>query len=392
MHLTSDELNPNPDKDKPPCNAQDNQDDTWEHIAIFSALGYVQASKRDKNFFACAPNYSYAALCERLQRVFNYRQPTPMSTVLYNRKESRQVGQVAKQQVASLETSDPILGFQATNERLFVLTTKNLFLVKIGFSAAQTNADGSENRKIFILLNRWKNKIIKFKNKSEYSFITSGLLGLVIKMDEADSIKKEIYFVSSTSTLRISATDLTKVPYEKPWLPEKSHLATPDWFFMIHCEAGMSILPEIRLYTFENVHLTFRDSDVQLTESVSDKTERFFDKKHSLVEEDLLKIYPTKIYILSSTLSPKPHKSYGEINTRKNFIKQLVITESSRFTVWSVWSNLTPQFHYEIQRWALGEKEEKETNLGAYEDYHAVKREHLEDSANEKYSIWIVKL
>ncbi|XP_036686789.1 nudC domain-containing protein 1 isoform X1 [Balaenoptera musculus] len=196
MHLTSDELNPNPDKGKPPCNAQEleecdiffeessslcrfdgstlktthvvnlgsnqylfsvivdpkempcfclrhdvdallwqphssNQDDMWEHIATFNALGYVQASKRDKKFFACAPNYSYAALCECLRRVFIYRQPTPMSTVLYNRKEGRQVGQVAKQQVASLETSDPILGFQATNERLFVLTTKNLFLIKV---------------------------------------------------------------------------------------------------------------------------------------------------------------------------------------------------------------------------------------------------------------------
>lgn len=196
MHLTSDELNPNPDKDKPPCNAQEleecdiffeenfslcrfdgntlktthvvnlgsnqylfsvivdpkempcfclrhdvdallwqphssKQDDMWEHIATFNALGYVQASKRDKKFFACAPNYSYAALCECLRRVFIYRQPTPMSTVLYNRKEGRQVGQVAKQQVASLETNDPILGFQATNERLFVLTTKNLFLIKV---------------------------------------------------------------------------------------------------------------------------------------------------------------------------------------------------------------------------------------------------------------------
>lgn len=93
--------------------------------------GYVQASKRDKKFFACAPNYSYAALCECLRRVFIYRQPTPMSTVLYNRKEGRQVGQVAKQQVASLETNDPIVGFQATNERLFVLTTRNLFLIKV---------------------------------------------------------------------------------------------------------------------------------------------------------------------------------------------------------------------------------------------------------------------
>ncbi|KAL1767879.1 nudC domain-containing protein 1 isoform X1 [Sigmodon hispidus] len=155
MHLTSDELNPNPDKEKPPCNAQEleecdiffeessslcrfdgntlktthvvnlgsnqylfsvtvdpkempcfclrhdvdallwqphcsKQDDMWEHIATFNALGYVQASKRDKKFFACSPNYSYAALCECLRRVFIYRQPTPMSTVLYNRKEGRQ--------------------------------------------------------------------------------------------------------------------------------------------------------------------------------------------------------------------------------------------------------------------------------------------------------------
>ncbi|CAO2602359.1 NudC domain-containing protein 1 [Lemmus lemmus] len=196
MHLTSDELNPNPDKEKPPCNAQEleecdiffeessslcrfdgntlktthvvnlgsnqylfsvtvdpkempcfclrhdvdallwqphcsKQDDMWEHLATFNALGYVQASKRDKKFFACSPNSSYAALCECLRRVFIYRQPAPMSTVLYNRKEGRHVGQVAKQQVASLETNDPILGFQATNERLFVLTTKNLFLIRV---------------------------------------------------------------------------------------------------------------------------------------------------------------------------------------------------------------------------------------------------------------------
>ncbi|XP_074842849.1 nudC domain-containing protein 1 isoform X1 [Carettochelys insculpta] len=196
MHLTSEEMNPNPEKENPPCNAQEleecdifledstslcrfdgntlkithvvnlgsnqylfsavvdpkempcfclrhdvdallwqphpNQpDNMWEHIATFNALGYVQASKQDKKFTACPPNHSYAALCECLRRVFIYRQPTPLSTVLYNRKEGRQVGQVAKQLVATLEASDPIWGFQATNERLFVLTTKSLFLIKV---------------------------------------------------------------------------------------------------------------------------------------------------------------------------------------------------------------------------------------------------------------------
>ncbi|XP_043921692.1 nudC domain-containing protein 1 [Protopterus annectens] len=109
----------------------DQKENMWDHVATFNAFGYVQASKQDKKFTTCAPDYSYAAVCECLRRVFIYRQPSSLTTVLYNRKEGRHVGQVAKQQVASLETSDPILGFRATNERLFVLTAKNLFVIKV---------------------------------------------------------------------------------------------------------------------------------------------------------------------------------------------------------------------------------------------------------------------
>ncbi|KAK2887445.1 hypothetical protein Q8A67_015673 [Cirrhinus molitorella] len=195
-YLTAEDLNPNPEKDKPPCNAQEledcdmfpedsstlmrfdgaslkpthvvslgshqflfsvhidpsempafclrhdvdallwqprpsQDDDIWQHISTFNALGYVQASKRDKKFATCAPNFSYAALCECLRRVFIYRQPSPVDTVLFNRKQGRQVGQVAKQQVANLDTNDAVLGFRATNERLFVLTANNLFVLKV---------------------------------------------------------------------------------------------------------------------------------------------------------------------------------------------------------------------------------------------------------------------
>ncbi|KAF4798115.1 NudC domain-containing protein 1 [Turdus rufiventris] len=170
MHLTSEVMNPNPEKENPPCNAQeleecdafledgaslcrfdgntlkvthiinlgsnqylfsvvvnpkempcfclrhdvdallwqphsDQPENMWEHIATFNALGYVQASKQDKKFMACAPDYSYAALCECLRRVFIYRQPTPLATVLYNRKEGRQVGQSAVAQQATMHLS-----------------------------------------------------------------------------------------------------------------------------------------------------------------------------------------------------------------------------------------------------------------------------------------------
>ncbi|KAG9278921.1 nudC domain-containing protein 1 [Astyanax mexicanus] len=195
-HLTAEELNANPEKDKPACNAQELEDcdgfpedsstlmrfdgatlkpthvvnlgshqylftvetnpsempafclrhdvdallwqprpeqpdSLWEHTATFNALGYVQASKRDKKFATCAPNFSYAALAECLKRVFIYRQPSPVDTVLFNRKQGRQVGQVAKQQVANLESNHPVLGFRATNERLFALTCNNLFILKV---------------------------------------------------------------------------------------------------------------------------------------------------------------------------------------------------------------------------------------------------------------------
>ncbi|XP_058234287.1 nudC domain-containing protein 1 isoform X2 [Hemibagrus wyckioides] len=195
-YLTAEELNANPEKDKPPCNAQELEDcdgfpddsstlmrfdgatlkpthvvnlgshqylftvdvnpsempafclrhdvdallwqprpeqpdALWEHIATFNALGYVQASKRDKKFATCAPNFSYASLAECVRRVFIYRQPSAVDTVLFNRKQGRQIGQIAKQQVASLESNDPVLGFRATNERLFILTSKNMFILKV---------------------------------------------------------------------------------------------------------------------------------------------------------------------------------------------------------------------------------------------------------------------
>ncbi|XP_056876824.1 nudC domain-containing protein 1 isoform X1 [Takifugu flavidus] len=106
----------------------------WEHIATFNALGYVQASKQDKKFLSCPPNFSYAALCECICRTFIYRQPSPLETVLFNRKQGRQIEKVAKQHVASLDSARAILGFRATNERVYVLTCSSIFILKVNNS------------------------------------------------------------------------------------------------------------------------------------------------------------------------------------------------------------------------------------------------------------------
>lgn len=79
---------------------------------------------------------------------------------------------------------------------------------------------------------------------------------MILEKIFSNSFFKDILFFQPAHWRLVLQTLLTKVPYEKPWLLEKSYLATPNWFCMIHCQVGIiSLLPEIRLYTFENIHL-----------------------------------------------------------------------------------------------------------------------------------------
>jgi hypothetical protein len=104
----------------------------WKHIATFNAFGYVQASKQQRKFTICPPDYSYSAICDNSKHIYLYRQNIPVATPLRNRKTGQQVNAVAKQQVISLDTTNDILGIQSTNERLFVLTKDKLFMIKVG--------------------------------------------------------------------------------------------------------------------------------------------------------------------------------------------------------------------------------------------------------------------
>ncbi|XP_060596729.1 nudC domain-containing protein 1-like isoform X1 [Ruditapes philippinarum] len=104
----------------------------WKHIATFNAFGYVQASKQQRKFTICPPDYSYSAICDNSKHIYLYRQNIPVATPLRNRKTGQQVNAVAKQQVISLDTTNDILGIQTTNERLFILTKDKLFMIKVG--------------------------------------------------------------------------------------------------------------------------------------------------------------------------------------------------------------------------------------------------------------------
>ena len=114
-----------------PANEVEVKTPCWEHVATFNAFGYVQASKRQRKFTSCAPDFSYVGICDSVRHVYIYWQPSPTLSPLRNRKTGREVSAVAKQQVVSIESTDPIFGLQSTNERLFILTSAVLYIVRM---------------------------------------------------------------------------------------------------------------------------------------------------------------------------------------------------------------------------------------------------------------------
>nr|XP_018899756.1 PREDICTED: nudC domain-containing protein 1 [Bemisia tabaci]XP_018899757.1 PREDICTED: nudC domain-containing protein 1 [Bemisia tabaci] len=102
-----------------------------EHIATFLALGYVQASKQQKKFIVCPPDFSYAAICETTRHVYLYKQSCSVSSELRNRKTGSRIGAVAKQHLINLPSSEEVLGVQANEKSLFVLTTAHLYSLNI---------------------------------------------------------------------------------------------------------------------------------------------------------------------------------------------------------------------------------------------------------------------
>lgn len=104
-----------------------------EHVATFSALGYVQASKQDKKFISCSPDFRFCAVTDFFRHVYIYRQPEHIHSALElrNRKTGESVSHIAKQYVVCLEDCDRMLGFQVTKECIFVLSKKILYAVKM---------------------------------------------------------------------------------------------------------------------------------------------------------------------------------------------------------------------------------------------------------------------
>ncbi|VDN03659.1 unnamed protein product [Thelazia callipaeda] len=114
-----------------------------KHHATFSALGYVQASKIQRRFTTCPADCSYAVIVEAKRHAFVYWQLASITSDLRNRKTSKRVVGVAKQQLISLTkvgtsgdvcaVTENIVGTFAADEFLFILTTSDIFVVLLKY-------------------------------------------------------------------------------------------------------------------------------------------------------------------------------------------------------------------------------------------------------------------
>lgn len=104
---------------QPKAQANTEANDYWTHVGTFNALGYVQAAKQDRKFSTCAPNMSFATLCDCTRHVYVYQQP------------EKGVKHATQYVVTLGESENEILGLQASNDRVFVLTKQSLHVVNM---------------------------------------------------------------------------------------------------------------------------------------------------------------------------------------------------------------------------------------------------------------------
>lgn len=108
--------------------------DTWpmKHDGTLMAFGYVQSSKQNRKFVTCSPNFAYSVVCEASRHIFIYKSSGNQDCQLRKRSGGTVKNiKIGQQHVVNIDKYGEVLGINATNEYLFVLTEKNLIAIGV---------------------------------------------------------------------------------------------------------------------------------------------------------------------------------------------------------------------------------------------------------------------
>ncbi|KAJ8734445.1 hypothetical protein PYW08_013695 [Mythimna loreyi] len=107
---------------------------TWpiKHQGALSAFGYVQSSKQNRKFVTCPPNFSYSVVCEATRHIFIYQSNNNQDCQLRKRTGGAMKNiKIGQQHVFNIDKYGEVLGVNATNEYLFILTENHLVAIQI---------------------------------------------------------------------------------------------------------------------------------------------------------------------------------------------------------------------------------------------------------------------
>lgn len=110
-------------------------DTEWSlrHEGSLHALAYIQASKRQRKYMDCSPDFDYCVICESYRHVFLYHSKYDTANGL-RKRHGPQVA-IGKQQLVTLEEDvGEVLGMTITNDLITLLTEKALLHVQINAS------------------------------------------------------------------------------------------------------------------------------------------------------------------------------------------------------------------------------------------------------------------
>lgn len=105
---------------------------TWpvKHQGILLAFGYVQSSKQNRKFVTCPPNFSYSVVCEATRHIFIYRSSGSQDCHLRKRTSgAMKTVKIGQQHVFNIDKFGEVLGINATNGYLFLLTESTLLAI-----------------------------------------------------------------------------------------------------------------------------------------------------------------------------------------------------------------------------------------------------------------------
>ncbi|CAK1548000.1 unnamed protein product [Leptosia nina] len=108
--------------------------DTWpvKHQGTLMAFGYIQSSKQNRKFVSCPPNFSYSVVCEASRHVFIYKSSGNSDCQLRKRSGgAMKMIKIGQQFVLNIEKKGEVLGINATNEYLFILTDKMFISIEM---------------------------------------------------------------------------------------------------------------------------------------------------------------------------------------------------------------------------------------------------------------------